>query len=134
MNDDKPRGVGEPESEPVIRTVAMPADANPRGDIFGGWLLSQMDLAAGNAASTRARGRVATVALDSMSFHLPVFIGDLVSCYAHVIRVGRTSLGIHVETWVQRADTDDRIKVTEGIFTFVALDGEGRPRPVSSAS
>ena len=88
-----------PIGEPVIRTVAMPADTNPAGDIFGGWLMAQMDLAAGNAAARRARGRCATVAADSMVFHSPVFVGDEVSLYADIIRVGRTSLSIRIEAW-----------------------------------
>ena len=88
-----------PTGEPVIRTVAMPADTNPAGDIFGGWLMAQMDLAAGNAAARRARGRCATVAADSMVFHSPVFVGDEVSLFADILRVGRTSLSIRIEAW-----------------------------------
>ena len=119
-----------PGREPALRTIAMPADANPSGDIFGGWILAQMDLAAGNAAMQRAQGRVVTVALEGMTFHLPVFIGDEVSCYADIRRIGRTSMTIHVETWVRRRDGGSRLKVTEGVFTYVAIDENRRPRPV----
>lgn len=119
-----------PRSEPALRAIAMPADANPNGDIFGGWLLAQMDLAGGSVASQRARGRVATVAITGMTFHMPVFIGDEVSCYATIQRIGRTSLTIHIESWVRRHLSNDRIKVTEGIYTYVAIDAARRPRPV----
>jgi acyl-CoA thioesterase YciA len=122
--DDAERG------EPAVRTLAMPADTNPSGDIFGGWVIAQMDLAAGIVAGRRAQGRVATVALDGLSFHLPVRVGDLVSCHADVVRVGRTSMTVKVETYVIRARTMEEEKVTEGHFTMVAIDAEGRPRPV----
>jgi acyl-CoA thioesterase YciA len=122
-----------PIGEPVIRTVAMPADTNPAGDIFGGWLMAQMDLAAGNAAARRARGRCATVAADSMVFHSPVFVGDEVSLYADIVRVGRTSLSIRIEAWRRSRDGDDCFKVTEATFTFVAIDDQRRPRPVPAA-
>lgn len=115
---------------PAVRTLAMPADTNPSGDIFGGWLLAQMDIAAGIVAHERARGRVVTVALDAMAFHAPVFVGDLVSCYAEVVRVGRTSLSLHVEAWAKRSRTGEEVKVTEGRFTLVAVDENRRPRPV----
>jgi acyl-CoA thioesterase YciA len=116
--------------EPLIRAIAMPADANPSGDIFGGWLMSQMDLAAANAASRRCRGRCATVAVDSMIFHQPVFIGDEVSLYANIVKVGRTSMTVRVEAW-RRSRTDDlRNKVTEALFTFVATDENRKPRLV----
>ena len=116
--------------EPAVRTLAMPADATASGDIFGGWLLSQMDIAGGIAAHDLARGRVATVAVEAMEFHLPVYVGDLVSCFAEVTRVGRTSITVHVETEAKRRDTGETIKVTKGIFVYVALDENGRPRPV----
>ncbi len=119
--------------EPAVRTLAMPGDTNPAGDIFGGWVLAQMDLAAGIVASQRAQGRVATVALDRMSFHRPVYVGDLVSCYARVVRIGRTSLTVQVDTFVLRGRTGEEVKVTEGHFTLVALDEDGRPRPVPPA-
>ncbi len=121
-----------PAGPPVLRTVAMPADANPSGDIFGGWLLAQMDLAGGNAAIRRARGRVATVALDAMVFHRPVFIGDEVSLYADVVAVGRTSIRVHVEAWRRRMSEEEMQQVTEGVFTFVAIDADRKPRPVPS--
>lgn len=125
---------GPGERVPALRTLAMPADTNSAGDIFGGWLMAQMDLAAGTYASQVARGRVATVAIEAMSFHAPVLVGDLVSCYCELRHVGRTSLSVHVQTWVRRfrsVDEDgiiDEIKVTEGVFTFVALDASGAKR------
>lgn len=109
----------------------MPADANPNGDIFGGWLLSQMDLAGGAVAKHVARGRVATVAITAMTFHLPVFVGDEVSCYGEVVKIGRTSIMVRIETWVRRGLSDERVKVTEGLFTYVAIDGDRRPRPLT---
>jgi acyl-CoA thioesterase YciA len=124
MSAERPRG------EPAVRTLAMPADTNPAGDIFGGWLLAQMDIAAGTVAYRRARGRVATVAVDAMSFHAPVFVGDLVSCYAEVVRVGRTSITLQVEVWARRGRTGEEVRVTEGRFTCVAIDDNRRPRPV----
>jgi acyl-CoA thioesterase YciA len=120
--------------EPAVRTLAMPADTNPSGDIFGGWVLAQMDLAAGIVAAQRAQGRVATAALDGMSFHKPVYVGDLVSCYAKVIRVGRSSMTVQVDTFVLRRRAGDEVKVTEGRFTVVAIDEEGRPRPLPPAT
>jgi acyl-CoA thioesterase YciA len=116
--------------EPALRTVAMPKDANSNGDIFGGWLLAQMDIAGAVAAMRRARCRVATVAVQTMSFHHPVLIGDLVSCYAEIARIGRTSLTINVETWVERHFGGSVEKVTEGVFTYVAIDAAGKPQPV----
>jgi acyl-CoA thioesterase YciA len=131
---DKPRKTAHsPASaagEPALRAIAMPADANPNGDIFGGWLLAQMDLAGGSVASQRAQGRVATVAITGMTFHRPVFIGDEVSCHAAVMRIGRTSITIHIETWVRRHLSTERVKVTEGTFTYVAIGDDRRPRPV----
>jgi acyl-CoA thioesterase YciA len=126
-------GQGE-RGEPAVRTLAMPADTNPSGDIFGGWVLAQMDLAAGIVAAQRAQGRVATAALDGMSFHKPVYVGDLVSCYAKVVRVGRSSMTVQVDTFVLRRRTGDEVKVTEGRFTLVAIDDQGRPRPLPSAT
>jgi len=120
----------EARGEPAVRTLAMPADTNPSGDIFGGWVLAQMDLAAGIVAAQRARGRVATAALDGMSFHRPVYVGDLVSCYARVTRVGRSSMTVQVDTLALRRRTGDEVKVTEGQFTLVALDEQGLPRSV----
>ncbi len=129
MNDPttKPRG------ELATRTLAMPADANPNGDIFGGWVLAQMDIAGGITAGQLARGRVATVAVDAMTFHLPVYVGDVLCVYADIDRIGRTSMTLHLEAWALRRRQGDKIKVTEGRFTFVALDDAGRPRPVPEA-
>jgi acyl-CoA thioesterase YciA len=119
-----------PPGEPAIRTIAMPADTNPAGDIFGGWLMAQMDLAAGNVAAKRARGRCATIAVDGMVFHEPVKVGDEVTLYAELLGVGRTSMRFQVSAWRRPRDSELSTKVTEATFTFVALDVEGRPRPV----
>jgi acyl-CoA thioesterase YciA len=113
---------------PVIRTIAMPADTNPAGDIFGGWLMAQMDLAAGSAAALRAKGRCATVAVDGMTFLSPVFVGDEVSLFARVIKTGRSSMRIQVEAWRRSRESDATNKVTEAIFTFVAIDGNRQSR------
>jgi acyl-CoA thioesterase YciA len=129
MDTDEIKAV-PPAREPALRAIAMPADANANGDIFGGWVLSQMDLAGGSLAGQRSRGRVATVAITAMTFHLPVYIGDEVSCYGEIIRVGRTSLTIHIESWARRHRAGERVKVTEGTFTYVALGEDRRPRPV----
>jgi acyl-CoA thioesterase YciA len=115
---------------PAIRTIAMPADANAAGDIFGGWVLSQMDLAGGVVATRRAKGRCATVAVDAMAFHLPVFVGDEVSCYAEIERIGRSSIAVKVETFATRYRTGETVKVTEGLFTYVAIDENRKPRAV----
>ena len=119
-----------PDEQPAIRVTAMPADANFNGDIFGGWIMSWMDLAAGNAASRRARGRAVTAAIDAVSFHNPVHIGDELSVYAKVTSVGRTSMKIAVEAWQRARACDDTSRVTQATFTFVAIDDNGRPRPV----
>ncbi|HAY49417.1 acyl-CoA thioester hydrolase [Thalassospira profundimaris] len=119
-----------PDRQPSVRAVAMPSDTNPSGDIFGGWLMSQMDLAAGTAAARRAKGRTATVFVDTMSFLRPVHVGDEVSFFTEIIHEGRTSLRINVEAWRQTRFEETSEKVTEGVFTFVALDDEGRPRPI----
>jgi acyl-CoA thioesterase YciA len=118
-----------PDGELVIRTLAMPADANPSGDIFGGWVLSQMDIAGGVTASQRARGRVATVAVTAMTFHLPVYVGDVLCVYTEIEKVGRTSITVALEAWALRR-LGERARVTEGRFVFVALGEDGRPRPV----
>lgn len=122
-----------PQGQPAIRTTAMPADTNPAGDIFGGWLMSQMDLAAGNVAARRARGRCATVAVDSFTFHQPVRVGDEVSVFASILREGRSSMHIHVEAWRRSREGEDIQRVTQASFVFVALDQAGRPRPLPSA-
>lgn len=114
----------------ATRTTAMPADTNPAGDIFGGWLLAQMDVSAGTVAYLRARGRVATIAVDAMTFLKPVYVGDLLSCWGKVTRVGRSSITVEIETWVRRHRDGEEVKVTEGRFTLVAIDSQGRPRQV----
>lgn len=119
-----------PDEQPAIRVTAMPADANFHGDIFGGWIMSWMDLAAGNTASRRSRGRAVTVAIDAVSFHHPVHIGDELSVYARVTAVGRTSMKIAVEAWQRARDGDQTSKVTSATFTFVAIDEQHQPRPV----
>ena len=116
--------------DPAIRVVAMPADANAYGDIFGGWLLSLMDNGAGLTAARRSKGRAVTVAMDGMQFHQPVKVGDEVTVYAEVERVGRTSMTIAVEAWRRERHLEEPIKVTEAKFTFVAVDEQGRPRAV----
>jgi acyl-CoA thioesterase YciA len=119
-----------PRLEPALRTIAMPADANPRGDIFGGWLLAQMDLAGSTVAIRRAQGRVATVAVTSMTFHKPVFVGDELSCFVEVEKVGRTSIAVRIESWVRRGISGEAVKVTAGLFTYVAIGADRRPRPI----
>ena len=119
-----------PPGMPLIRVMAMPADANPNGDIFGGWLLSQMDLAGGALAARRARGRCATVAVDGMVFHEPVFVGDEVSCYGELVKTGRTSMTVRIEAWRRHLPSDEARKVTEATFTYVAIGEDRRPRPL----
>ena len=125
-----PHPSAPPASAPVIRTIAMPADTNPAGDIFGGWLMAQMDLAAGNVATRRARGRCATVAVEAMAFLSPVSVGDEVSLYADVASVGRTSMRIAVEAWRRGREGEETSQVTRAVFTFVAIGAERRPRPL----
>jgi acyl-CoA thioesterase YciA len=120
----------EPRGTLSIRTLCMPADTNQNGDIFGGWLLGQMDIAGGIFASTLARGRTATIAVDAMTFKKPVRVGDVVCAYADLIRVGTTSIAVHVEAWAIRRNDTTRQLVTEGNFTYVAIDDAGRPRKV----
>ena len=120
-----------PDKQPAIRVAAMPADTNSAGTIFGGWIMSQVDIAGSIAALERARGRIVTVAVNSFEFHQPVFVGDLVSCYAEVIRVGRTSITVKVEVYAQRSPAKvETIKVTEAVLTYVALDENRKPRSV----
>jgi acyl-CoA thioesterase YciA len=120
-----------PNESPVIRTIAMPSDTNPYGDIFGGWLMSQMDLAAGSVAARVSRGRAATVRVEAMSFLNPVFVGDEVTIYARLTGRGRTSMKIDVEAWRRSRQSEETAKVTEAIFTFVAIDdATRRPRPL----
>jgi acyl-CoA thioesterase YciA len=119
-----------PRGELCTRTLAMPADTNANGDIFGGWLLSQMDIAGGVAASKIAKTRTVTVSIDAMNFRKPVYVGDLVSVHASLVRVGRTSMTIHLEAWVVRRKEVKQILVTDGNFTYVAIDEEGRPQAI----
>ncbi len=130
IQDNAPHAEEEASGELTIRVVAMPADTNANGDIFGGWVLSRMDQAGGIAGVDRAQGRVVTVAIDAMTFVKPVHVGDVLCVYTRVQSVGRTSMKIHVEAWARRFRTDVREKVTVGTFTFVAIDDEGRPRVV----
>jgi len=120
----------QPKGELSLRTVAMPADTNPAGDIFGGWIMSLMDLAAGVAAGTRAKGRVATAAVSNLSFIQPVKVGDVVCVYTEIVRTGRTSVTLDVETWVLRRGQGQRTRVTAAEFVLVAVDERGKPRPL----
>ena len=115
---------------PHLRTIAMPRDANASGDIFGGWTLSQMDLAGGTFAALRAKGRVATVSIEAMKFLRPVSVGDEVSCYCSLAETGETSLTVKIETWARGRGGTEAEKVTEGLFTFVAMGDDGKPRPL----
>lgn len=124
---------GQGAGQLVGRVIAMPADTNPEGDIFGGWLLAQMDLAGASPAFDLAHGRCVTVAVDAMVFHQPVQVGDEVSIYARVLRVGRTSVRVHVEAWKRPRASHEVIRVTEGVFTYVAIDADRRPRPIPGA-
>jgi acyl-CoA thioesterase YciA len=129
-----PMTAPEPHGSLTLQTIAMPADTNANGDIFGGWLMSQMDLGSSVLARHRARGRVATVAVEAMSFHRPVRVGDVVSIYAELLREGSTSMVIDVEVWVSRQPSGDRLKVTEAKFIFVAIDERGHKRPLPEAA
>lgn len=124
-----------PEGDLLLRTLAMPADTNPNGDIFGGWIMSQMDIAGGILAKEIAGGRIVTVAVDGMEFHHPVQVGQVVCCYGQCVRIGNTSLTIDLEVWVRPVVSDGRDAdycVTEAVFTYVAIDDNGRPRPVQA--
>ena len=123
-SDDGPSGIL------ALQTIAMPADTNANGDIFGGWLMAQMDLGSSVLARTRARGRVATVAVEAMTFYKPVHIGDVVSIHAKMLREGTTSMRIKVEVWVTRQPSGELLKMTEAVFTFVAVDETGNKRPL----
>jgi acyl-CoA thioesterase YciA len=126
MPNDKP----DYESCPALRTIAMPANTNANGDIFGGWLLSQMDMAGSVSAAQNSRSRVATVGIEAMSFKKPVHVGDEVSCYTRVERIGNTSITVHVESWARPRMNEKAHKVTEGKFTYVAIDDHGQAIPV----
>jgi len=122
--------MGRPEGFLALRTIAMPADTNPAGHIFGGWLMSQMDLAGAIHAVIRAQGAVATVAVDGMKFHAPVHVGDEVSCYTTLEHTGNTSLSIRIEVWVRRSGLATHLRVTSGMFHYVAVGPDRRPRPL----
>ena len=117
-----------PASEPALRIFAMPKDANANGDVFGGWVMANMDLAGAVPAVERAGGRIATVAVNGMRFHQPISVGDLVTCYAEISATGTTSISVVVETWAKRRLTADQVKVTEGTFVYVAIDKNGAKR------
>ena len=121
-----------PTNDPALRAIAMPADTNPHGDIFGGWLICQMDLAGATVAVRRAGGRVVTVAITAMTFHRPVCVGDEVSCYGSIEKVGTTSIAIKIESWARRGTGTTPIKVTEGLFTYVRVGPDGRPQPIAA--
>ena len=122
-----------PNAQPVIRVVPMPSDTNAAGDIFGGWIMSQVDMAGAIVAARHAKGRIVTVAVNSFVFHQPVFVGDLISCYADVIKTGRTSISVDVKVYAERQkDPDDVVKVTEATVVYVAVDEQRRPRPLTS--
>ena len=126
-----------PDKEPVIRIIPMPQDTNPNGDIFGGWIMSQVDIAGSIVAVQRIKGRMATVAVNSFVFKKPVYVGDLVSVYGDIVRVGNTSLTVYLEVFAERRMigefTEEVVKVTEAEFTYVAIDENGRPRPIPPA-
>jgi acyl-CoA thioesterase YciA len=130
MTEPGPTSEEAPRGNLTVRINAMPADTNANGDIFGGWVMSRMDAAGGIAGVDRAQGRVVTIAVDAMTFIRPVKVGDVLSVYTEVEAVGRTSMKIHVEAWARRFRTTIHEKVTDATFTFVAIDEEGRPRPV----
>lgn len=123
--------IDEPQGQLVLRTLAMPADMNPNGDIFGGWLLSQMDMAGAITATDVAGGRVATVAIEGMAFLTPVHVGAVVTCYSDVLEIGRSSIRIVVEVWINSKHDGEPIKVTEGEFVYVAIDEKGRTRTIN---
>ena len=123
-----------PDQDPAIRTIAMPADTNPHGDIFGGWLLCQMDLAGATVAVRQAGGRVVTVAITAMAFHRAVCVGDEVSCYGSVEKIGNTSITIKIQSWARRGTGQTAIKVTEGLFIYVRVDADGKPQAITVSS
>lgn len=133
QNSNEPRTFVEPKGTMTIRTLAMPADTNPSGDIFGGWVLSQMDIAGSIAAVERAHGRVATVAVEAMTFISPVKVGDVLCIYTTIERVGNTSITVAMEAYARRNRIDDRVKVTDGRFVYVALGEDGKKRTIPAA-
>lgn len=129
-NAETSAGSEKPKGELSIRTLAMPSDTNQNGDIFGGWLLGQMDIAGNILAYKIAKGRSVTIAVDGMVFHKPVYVGDVVSVYSNLIKIGHTSISVHVEAWVMRRNEDNLLHVTDGNFTYVAIDDSNRPRQI----
>lgn len=127
----EPLNPDRPEGELSLRTIAMPGDTNPAGHIFGGWVLSQMDMAGAIHAGAITRTRVVTVAVDGMKFHKPIHIGDEVSCYTTIHRTGRTSITLHIETWVRRARHGSPLMVTAGHFTYVSIGEDGEPKLIA---
>lgn len=125
---------GPPGGAPTIRVTTMPADANAYGDIFGGWLMGQMDMAAGLVAARYSKGRAVTIAMDGMQFYAPVYVGDEVSVFAELVKVGRTSMTIAVEAWRRDRHGEEQCRVTEARFTFVAIDAQRRPRVLAEAA
>lgn len=121
----------EPRGKLALRTLAMPADTNPNGDIFGGWVMSQMDIGSALCAGERTKSRVVTAAVDSMSFIEPVYVGDVLCVYGEIERIGRTSLSVHVEAWARRNRHEEKVQVTQGTYIFVALDEEGKPMEIT---
>ena len=130
---DASKGDAKPRGELTVRTIAMPADTNANGDIFGGWLLGQMDLGGGVFASKIAKSRTVTVAIEAMNFRKAVYVGDLVSVHASLVRVGRTSITVHLEAWALRRREMMPILVTDGNFTYVSIDNQGHPLPIAQA-
>jgi acyl-CoA thioesterase YciA len=133
MAGDTPKGNGTPRGALTVRTIAMPADTNANGDIFGGWVMAYMDQAGGIAGVERAQGRVVTIKVDAMTFIKAMRVGDVLEVYTEVESVGRTSMKIHIEAWAQRFQTHHRDKVTDATFTFVHVGDDGRPRPIPPA-
>jgi acyl-CoA thioesterase YciA len=129
-SDQLVRTASEPRGDLASRVLAMPTDTNPKGDIFGGWIMSLMDMAGKMSATTIANGRVVTVAVDCIVFRQPVQVGDVVCCYTEIVRTGRSSITLSIEVWAMRQGQGERLKVTDATFTFVAVDGDGRPRPL----
>jgi len=122
-----------PQGELMVRAMAMPRDTNPMGDIFGGYLLSQMDIAGGIYSQKLAQGRTVTVAVDSMTFHKPLFVGDVLCCYCETIKMGKTSITVKVDAWTIRKFQSEREKITEGVFTYVAIDDNRKPVLIKDA-
>lgn len=131
MQDDVTQEVHAPSGELAIRTLAMPAHANANGDIFGGWVVSNMDLAGAVVARKYTKHRIATIAIESMKFIAPVHVGDVVCCYGEMLKIGRTSIRIEIQTWALGAGEESRRLVTKGVFTYVAIDDNGKSRPIN---